>query len=175
MQKKVFWTKKPRDGLTNMTFMLYLSQFWEFKGSLYLRAVCFHNRQRAQTRLCVNSVEKMSTYLGDSREEPLTCSGGCRSWESFGCSVPSTVLSRSSSEVLLSPKSSKCSSSPPMTVSKAGLWLWSSEFRENLRDTWVNTFVIVWTNKTVQLEVMIWLKFSGSLRQVKLILPQQVL
>lgn len=77
----------------------------------------------------------MSSYLGESSEEPLTCSGDFTRLESPWSSDPSTLLSSSNSEVLLSPKSSKCSSSPPMTVTKVGWWLWSSEFRENLRIT----------------------------------------
>lgn len=79
------------------------------------------------------SLQQTSSYLGDRSEEPSTCSSGWASGASPSPSVPSTVLSSSNSEVLLSPKSSKCSSSPPMTVTRE--WLWSSEFRENLRHT----------------------------------------
>lgn len=73
----------------------------------------------------------MDSYLGESSEEPLTCSGDCAGGESPAPSDPSTLFSRSSSELLLSPKSSKLSSSPPMTVTSE--WLWSSGFNENLQ------------------------------------------
>lgn len=52
--------------------------------------------------------------------------------ESPSPSVPSSVVSSSSSEVLLSPKSSKCSSSLPITVTRERLC--SSELKENLRE-----------------------------------------
>lgn len=81
----------------------------------------------------MSCVGKTSSYLGERNAEPLTCSGVCVRWESPSPSGPSVVLSSSNSEVLLSPKSSKCSSSPPMTVTRE--WLWSSEFRENLKHT----------------------------------------
>lgn len=80
------------------------------------------------------SVQTWSSYLGESSEEPLTCSGVLTSGESTCSSVTSTMPSRSSSDVLLSPKSSKCSSSPPIRVTMAGWWPWSSEFRENLEE-----------------------------------------
>lgn len=73
---------------------------------------------------------KPASYLGETTAEPLLCSGGWEREESPSTMEPSTLLSSRSSDVLLSPKSSKCSSSPLMTVTKE--WLWSSEFRENL-------------------------------------------
>lgn len=69
-------------------------------------------------------------YLGERSKQPLTCSGVWRKEEPLPPSVSSALVSSSSSEVLLSPKSSKCSSSPPITIPRE--WPWSSEVRENL-------------------------------------------
>lgn len=105
---------------------------------------------------CVSSVRKTVSYLGESSAEPLTCSGVCSRGEPPCCSVPSVLLSRSNSEVLLSPKSSKCSSSPPMTVTKVGLWLWSSELRVNLSDTYKGIPVIPCATNVFVVGCQIW-------------------